>query len=95
MLTIHGLDIEPGGFLSTSLEELAFNGVSVWLGGAIQPIRGLVHNQGRLSVTGPFTLVRGGEGCFLNTEHVEIASTFAIEFGGAATNLSGGASVDD
>lgn len=93
LLALRVLNIQPGGHVHSSLEELSFDGTSLWTGGSIQAGAssppGVVHNQGRLSVTGPFVLVRGGAG-FLNTEHVEIQSTFGIEFGGAFTNLSGG-----
>ena len=93
LLTLQVLNIQPGGALHSSLEELAFDGNSLWTGGSIQAGAssppGVVHNQGRLSVTGPFVLVRGGAG-MLNTEHVEISSIFGIEFGAVFTNLSGG-----
>lgn len=92
-LTLHVLNIEPGGELQSALEELAFDGVSLWTGGVIGAGAsfppGIVHNQGRLSVTGPFVLAPGGAG-MLNTEHMDISSTFGIRFGAALTNLSGG-----
>ncbi len=90
-LTLSVLNIMPGGWLMSTLEELAFDGVSVWSGGTIgigTSGNQLIHNQGQLSVTGPFVLSRSSRG-MLNTEHMQISSSFGMQGGALLRNLSG------
>lgn len=92
LLTLSTLNIEPGGWLQSGLQELAFDGVSTWSGGKINAggnsPPGIVHNQGILSVTGPFVLVRFGAG-MLNTNYMQISSTFGVQYGAVLENRSG------
>lgn len=92
LLTVSSLNIVAGGWLQPTLGELAFNGTSVWSGGTIgigTSHNGLIHNQGILSVTGPFVLTRNGSRGMLNTEDMRISSTFGIQGGGLLRNQSG------
>jgi len=94
ILLLSVLNLEPGSVVRSSIQELSFNGISVWSGGVIHggggsnPF-GIVHNQGQLSVTGPVTLARNGASSMLNTEHMQISSLFGIEAGSFLRNLSG------
>jgi hypothetical protein len=83
-LEVSSLNLEPGGFLESSLEILSFDGASVWSGGYVSSGTwqnhdgtitgaGRLRNKGTVTVTAPSIVGRGG-GIFHNTNRIFVDS---------------------
>jgi len=81
-LEVNQLNLEPGGFLESSLEILSFDGDSVWTGGAVKAGTwsdgavsgpGRLRNKGTVTVTAPSVVGSGGGG-FFNTNSILVDS---------------------